>query len=345
MSDLDDFEGRRGRKAQSYSDSDEEGSDTFDTRRKHYSDDEESEDSEDDNDDELRRDGFLVDDDEVEENVSDGEERRQRRKKKKRRHIEHPDSDDLLDDEDLALVAENTNQRYESTSQAREKGSKFKRLKRGRGRQSGGDAEDEDLKAELDDLADNGSDNGGGFDEDDDVDDLGLFGNDDGRSGRRNERGGGGGRNEGRGRAARDMSDEDEDDDDDNNDDARGRAGGRRYDDVVDVPRRSRAEGSSKRPATAAVGAAGAVGRGEFFVDNIENIDEDTWMELQDIFGDGEEYAFAMDAHRQHEEDGYREKTLAEVFEPAELEAKLMTQSDEDIRTLDIPERIQMRLG
>ncbi|KAJ2817165.1 Transcription elongation factor spt6, partial [Coemansia sp. 'formosensis'] len=37
------------------------------------------------------------------------------------------------------------------------------------------------------------------------------------------------------------------------------------------------------------------------------------------------------------------ERTLADVFEPAELEAKMMTQQDDDIRTTDIPERIQMR--
>ncbi|KAJ2889679.1 Transcription elongation factor spt6, partial [Coemansia aciculifera] len=68
-------------------------------------------------------------------------------------------------------------------------------------------------------------------------------------------------------------------------------------------------------------------------------------MELQEIFGDGEEYSFAMEApvSGQAGDASFHERTLADVFEPAELEAKMMTQQDEDIRTMDIPERIQMR--
>ncbi|KAJ2847898.1 Transcription elongation factor spt6, partial [Coemansia erecta] len=345
MSDIDDYDsdGRRGRDSNMLDeDGSDIGSDSYDTRRERYSDDDEDEDEdEDDNDDELRRDGFVVDDDEIEENVSDGEERRRRRKKKKkkRRHHVHADGgsdDDLLDEEDLALVAENTNQGYE-------KASKFKRLKRGRGRQTVGDDDDEkdDLRAELDDLVDNG--NGSEHEHEresnrererdfivDEEDDLGLFGNDDhegGLDGRRESRGGRG--------HARNMGGEYEEDYDEgagygDGEDYDGEDAGsrsrRRFDDNIEPARRTRAI-----PET----------RINDFVDSLENIDEDTWMELQDIFGDGEEYAFAMDMSQQ--EEAYRERTLAEVFEPAELEAKLMTQRDEDIRATDVPERMQLR--
>ncbi|KAJ2719166.1 Transcription elongation factor spt6 [Coemansia sp. Benny D115] len=323
MSDIDDYASDRGtgrgRRGHSGSDS-EEGSDSYDTRRRRYSDDEDEDEDEDDNDDELRRDGFVVDDDDIEDEVSDneGEERRRRKKKKKKKRRHHQnserDDDDLLDEEDLALIAENTNQAYEKTS------SRFKRLKRGRARQVS-DREDEgDLQAELDDLADDGPvDARGnyGIDDDDlDEDHLGLFGN------------------EGRRQARHEMSDIEDDDDVD--DDRRmrraGDRGSRRHEnDDIDVPRRRHDELAPEQPV-----------RG-LFVDNIDQIDEDTWMELQDIFGDGEEYAFAMEGPRTDRGDEHREKTLSDVFEPAEIAAKMMTERDEAIRRADIPERMQMR--
>ncbi|KAJ2794587.1 Transcription elongation factor spt6, partial [Coemansia furcata] len=111
----------------------------------------------------------------------------------------------------------------------------------------------------------------------------------------------------------------------------RGRPAQEHTRDRIDTGARSRqAEG----------GGGGAAAAGLVF-DSLESIDDETWMELQDIFGDGEEYAFAMEASQARPE-AY-ERTLADVFEPAELEAKMMTQQDDDIRTTDIPERIQMR--
>ncbi|KAI8870800.1 hypothetical protein GQ42DRAFT_162459 [Ramicandelaber brevisporus] len=86
-------------------------------------------------------------------------------------------------------------------------------------------------------------------------------------------------------------------------------------------------------------------------------------MEIVDLFGDGHEYEYAMYDNNQDaegegsdygdeedEDGGYGRKSrkpvkLDELFEPAELQAKMMTRQDEDIRKTDIPERIQMRLG
>ncbi|KAJ2468533.1 Transcription elongation factor spt6, partial [Coemansia sp. RSA 2337] len=317
MSDIEEYgrkDKRRGgaRRRDSFGSDDDEGSDGYDTRRARYSDDDEEEEDDDDNDDELRREGFLVDDDDEEEVPGDDERRRERRKKKKkRRHTERvEEDDDGLDEEDLALVAENTNQ---------EVGTKFKRLKRGR---SSRVDDDDELRAELDDLIDTG-DQGR-------KDDLGLF--DDGaesdisehdyRTSRRMDRG---------------RNDDGEDSDG-------------LVDDPLSAPRRRRpAHDNARDNIDAGAGARNRRdvseregGVANYIFDSLESIDDDTWMELQDIFGDGEEYAFAMEA-AQTPHESYRNKTLADVFEPAELEAKMMTQADDDIRTTDIPERIQMR--
>ncbi|KAJ2709005.1 Transcription elongation factor spt6, partial [Coemansia spiralis] len=296
-SDMED--GRRpAARGRSRSEGSDEESDSFDTRRRHYDDDDEDEDEdEDDNDDELRRDGFVVDDDmEEEEGEDDEAERRRRRKERKerrrRRHAEkegvEQDDLDALDDEDLALVAENT---YGAPQPAQPKGSGLKRLKRGRSRLAAGGNDDDDLRAELDDLVDTGDDRRPG-----DKDALGLFDNEDVRGGA--------------------------------NVDAEGYSA-----DEMDV------EALSAAPAAAGRGR-GAVA--SFLTEGLEAIDDETWMELQDIFGTGEEYAFAMDVPVS-EQEALRGKTLADVFEPAELEAKMMTQKDEDIRATDIPERMQMR--
>ncbi|KAJ1807265.1 Transcription elongation factor spt6, partial [Coemansia sp. RSA 2598] len=195
------------------------------------------------------------------------------------------------------------------------------------------DDEEEDLRAELDDLV--GNDDGSDREREDkrerdfivdEDDDLGLFGNDDHDrlDGRQASRGRGHARSMG-GDYAEDYEGDGYGDGEDYDGEDAGRPR-RRYDDEIEPARRTR-----EMPGT----------RINDFVDSLENIDEDTWMELQDIFGDGEEYAFAMEAPQQ--EEAYRERTLAEVFEPAELEAKLMTQRDEDIRATDVPERMQLR--
>ncbi|KAJ2158205.1 Transcription elongation factor spt6 [Coemansia sp. RSA 552] len=258
-------------------------SDSYDTRQRYSSD--EEEDEEDGNDDDLRRDGFLVDDDEEEEDPDEEERRRRRRRRRKKRRMEQAAGEagdnDTLDEEDLALVAENT---YGAQTPEETGGARFKRLKRGRGPRVGADSE---LRAELDDLI------GGGPEQESPQDDeLGLFGDEDGYGARREAS---------------------------------------VYDELDDPEAELEEE--------AAVGARGAMPN--FLGEGAEGLDDETWAELHDIFGTGEEYAFAMEAGARRE--APEAKTLAEVFEPAELEAKMMTQRDEDIRTTDIPERMQMR--
>ncbi|KAJ2633826.1 Transcription elongation factor spt6 [Coemansia sp. RSA 1290] len=277
----------------SYGEYSDEEADSRDTRHHQYSSDE---DEEEEDDADMQNDGFVVDDDEPDEE----EERRRRRRekrKKKRRLLEQEAEQDMLDDEDLALVAENT---YGEV-----KAPRLKRLKRGRARRA---MDDDELQAELDDLTGTGANEA----EADEFatrpvrhDDLGLFDNemdeldqDDFRAARRAERMG-----------HADTSTE--------------------YADELD-------EGPRVHPGAERTGAMAS-----FLSEGLDAIDDDTWLELQEIFGTGEEYAFAMEPPI--DQDAMGVKALEDVFEPAELEAKMMTQRDEEIRTTDIPERMQMR--
>ncbi|KAJ2828333.1 hypothetical protein FBU31_002944, partial [Coemansia sp. 'formosensis'] len=284
MSDIEEYgqKDRRGRRTSFGSDDDSDG---YDTRRARYSDDDEEEEEEEEDDDELRREGFLVDDDEEEEK----EERRRKKKKKRRHHASSRTQDELdeLDEEDLALVAENTNQEEVVAT-------KFKRLKRGRA--SHGDQGSE-LRAELDDLMDTGEAAAAAA-----TGDLGLF--DDGaeesdiserdyRSSRR------------MGRSSKEEEEEDSDG---------------LVNDPLDAPRHRRRPAQDQtrdrvdagaRSRQAEGGGGGAASAAGLVFDSLESIDDETWMELQDIFGDGEEYAFAMEASQARPE-AY-ERTLADV--------------------------------
>lgn len=61
-------------------------------------------------------------------------------------------------------------------------------------------------------------------------------------------------------------------------------------------------------------------------------------------FGDGTDYDWAMElqAQAQHQEEEGRELQLTDVFEPAQLEEKMLTEEDNIIRSVDIPERLQL---
>jgi transcription elongation factor SPT6 len=91
-------------------------------------------------------------------------------------------------------------------------------------------------------------------------------------------------------------------------------------------------------------------------------MDDDTWNDIQELFGDGNEYAFALaldddNAASVYEveydpEDGedaierpkrQKEIKLSDVYEPSEITDKMLTENDELIRVRDIPERLQSR--
>ncbi|KAI8347945.1 SH2 domain-containing protein [Mortierella sp. GBAus27b] len=79
----------------------------------------------------------------------------------------------------------------------------------------------------------------------------------------------------------------------------------------------------------------------------IEGVSEDAWGEWYEVFGDGEDYAYAL--VKENGEEMYYEKKqetrLKDVFEPGVLAERMMTDEDELIRSNDVPERIQLRPG
>ncbi|KAG0236910.1 Transcription elongation factor spt6 [Actinomortierella wolfii] len=80
----------------------------------------------------------------------------------------------------------------------------------------------------------------------------------------------------------------------------------------------------------------------------IDGLGEDVWAEWYEVFGDGEDYAYAL-VKENGEDDSYYdtkpEPRLKDVFEPGVLAERMMTDTDEIIRVKDIPERMQLRPG
>ncbi|CAN6621212.1 transcription elongation factor Spt6p [Trichomonascus vanleenenianus] len=77
----------------------------------------------------------------------------------------------------------------------------------------------------------------------------------------------------------------------------------------------------------------------------LTGIDEDKLNEIYEVFGDGEEYDWALEAEDQMElasDEEEAEVKLKDVFEPGELKARLMTEEDNAIRVVDVPERYQL---
>ena len=79
--------------------------------------------------------------------------------------------------------------------------------------------------------------------------------------------------------------------------------------------------------------------------------DRESWEVLHEVFGQGDEYDWAMEAappvdEEMDEEGASRKKkiTYKDVFEPAQIAAKMLTEKDETIKRLDWPERIQLAL-
>lgn len=71
-------------------------------------------------------------------------------------------------------------------------------------------------------------------------------------------------------------------------------------------------------------------------------IDPEAWDEVHDIFGNGEDYAWALEDEEGEEQEGgldYRD-----IFEPAQIQERLLTDEDERIRQADAPERLQLAM-
>ncbi|WEJ95053.1 Transcription elongation factor spt6 [Yamadazyma tenuis] len=76
----------------------------------------------------------------------------------------------------------------------------------------------------------------------------------------------------------------------------------------------------------------------------LSSVDRESLQQLFEVFGSGNEYDWALEA-QEIEDDGNAESmeptTLDEVFEHAELKERMLTEEDNLIRIIDIPERFQ----
>ncbi|KAI7613380.1 transcription elongation factor spt6, partial [Hortaea werneckii] len=74
-------------------------------------------------------------------------------------------------------------------------------------------------------------------------------------------------------------------------------------------------------------------------------MDEATMEDFRGAFGDGDEFAWALEAEAEHNEenaDPDKPLELKDVFEPSQLQEKMLTDEDNEIRMTDVPERLQL---
>lgn len=75
----------------------------------------------------------------------------------------------------------------------------------------------------------------------------------------------------------------------------------------------------------------------------LSSVDRESLQQLFEVFGNGAEYEWALEAQEIEDEgnDEEKETALDEVFEYSELKEKMLTQEDNVIRIIDVPERFQ----
>lgn len=276
-----------------------------------------SDEDEEDDPEEARRvaEGFIAEDDEEEEEDDEARRERRRRRKKRKQNVE----DFEVDEDDLELLAENTGQ------SRRNDAGRLKRFRRG----SASPPPDDEAAARkktLDQIFEDDDDE----DEDDirsarranyddDDEDLPSVGQAIRAGVARKQR-------EAVGAYEDDLDDFIEEDEDDeemqglDEDEREARRQERR-----EEKRRARMSGSAANPAKA-------------------GIDAEAWDEVHEIFGNGEDYAWAL---QDEDEDIFDQEKKAkmeykDIFEPAQIAERMLTEEDERIKRIDIPERLQL---
>jgi len=86
------------------------------------------------------------------------------------------------------------------------------------------------------------------------------------------------------------------------------------------------------------------------YLPNEAGIDQDVLEEITELFGDGLDYEYAMEASEEEDQEEPeavderppKEVQLKDIFEPSELTERLLTDADELIRITDEPERFQL---
>ncbi|PWN50172.1 hypothetical protein IE53DRAFT_107949 [Violaceomyces palustris] len=280
-----------------------------------------SDEEEDDDPEEARRiaEGFIAEDDDEEEDGEEAERRRRRRRKHKKRKQAEEFED--LDEDDLDLVAENTGQTRNRDAH---------RLKRFRRGSASPGAEDPTTarERELARLFDDDDDEDGPAPRrtaaDDDDDDLPSVGQAirAGVARRGAQRDSGVGYEDD---GLDDFIEEDEDEEEMRDLDEEEREARRK--EKREEKRRARMSGASADPAKA-------------------GIDREAWEDIHEIFGNGDDYAWALDD--EGEEIGEAEKKAKmeykDIFEPAQIAERMLTDEDDRIKRMDIPERLQLAM-
>ncbi|KAJ1659646.1 Transcription elongation factor spt6 [Dispira simplex] len=269
-----------------------------------------------------------------------------RRRKKKRRKAYDPD-DDLLDEEDLALVEENM-----GISLQRPAESKLRRLKRGRDQVK----ESRRVSTDRDDLShmfDDEIHHDEAVAEDYEDEEFSYARRPDSQMGMA--------------RGYHEPVHDDLDDfiADEDEEDEMGRGSVHEDEELAAIDEEAHQRSRGRRPrdyrghedteAYRSQARGGVPGISQMFPD-VPGLDADAWQDLYDVFGDGTDYAYAMGAEPERDayqaraasdedEVGPPELQLKDVFEPAELEQKMMTDKDNEIRARDIPERFQIRFA
>lgn len=274
-----------------------------------------SEEDEDDDPEEARRiaEGFIAEDDEEEDEDDEARKERKRRRKKKRKQNEE---DFEVDEDDLDLLAENTGQAR------RKEAGRLKRFRRGSASPTGDDdvaarqrTLDQIFEDDDDDIVPSGR-RDAQYDDDDDLPSVGQAI----RAGaaRKQREVAGGYEDDG----LDDFIEEDEEEEEMQGLDEDQREALRR--ERREQKRRARMSGSAADPAKA-------------------GIDREAWDEIHEIFGNGEDYHWALE---DDEEDVFEEEKTKmgykDIFEPAQIAERMLTQEDERIKRIDIPERLQL---
>ncbi|KAI0273742.1 transcription elongation factor Spt6 [Gloeopeniophorella convolvens] len=260
--------------------------------------------------DEARRitEGFIVDEDEEEESQEEEERSRRRKRHKKSHHRRDPDEDEVLEDDDLDLLEENTGETF-----ARSK-NKLTRLRRGRDSGSPPVASTSRRKSVVESSEDD-LDLGGPTTSR--TNDISRIWDDD------------------RGAAGRE---EDEDlDDMDNFIDYDDEEEGHGDMDEEEREERRRERRRLEKERRKAFGSH----------PELTGIDASAWDEIYEVFGDGRDYEWAL----VDEDDNYQDTVAKpdmnfhDVFEPSEIQERLLTEEDDLIRFQDTPERLQLAMS
>ncbi|BGP40634.1 Transcription elongation factor spt6 [Rhodotorula kratochvilovae] len=260
---------------------------------------------------ELRK-GFIVDEDDSS--------RRRRKHKKRRKHRSTDgagsgDGDDGTksrkrrkgsDDEDAALDEDDLELLEENMGirLTKPKGNKLRRLRRARSASGsdGGSPARGGRSGDLQDIFADDDERAGG---DDDGGIEGLF-------------------------DADEMAGFIEDD----TDESRSEAGDSDEDDEARRQRRRDKKAKQKADRKKRRGAGlGMMGR-------IDGITQEARQEVAEVFGNGQDFAWAMEDDDEEDKDGKKE--LKDIFEPSEIASRMLTAEDDKIRRLDVPERQQI---